>query len=298
MPYLFAEDKITSVAGLLAVIQKDEDTLREALKPKRTSDQHPAGEPHLKGNYSRPPIWYRGLRKISRKLLPTFYREECKVDIKDEIYLMNLFKQNAHEILAQIPNSMWEWMFLMRHHKAPSRLLDWTENPLVALYFAVYPREDSKNPYADDGVLWCLLPNRLNAVSIQWPNDDYTLPMLSDNPEEVSRGAGETIGIYLPAIPTTSGELPPGRFPAAGIAPRTNRRMQVQMSVFTIHHVNNRTPVEQALNDSTHIWRYKVPQEYKEPIYQELGRIGVNRRILFPELDNVAREAKDLLGGD
>jgi hypothetical protein len=296
MAYLFDEDKITSVADLLAALQKDEERLPEALEPKRTSRQHPAGETHLKGNYSKPPIWYRGLRKISRKLLPTFYRKECKVDIKDEIYLMNLFKQNAHEILAQIPNSIWEWMFLMRHHKAPSRLLDWTENPLVALYFAVYPREDPKDPYSDDGVLWCLLPNRLNVVSLKWPNDDYTLPMLSGNPEEVSRGAGETIELYLPA--TISEELPPGRLPAAGIAPRTNRRMQVQMSVFTIHHVNNKTPVEQALEDGTHIWRYKIPQEHKEPIYQELGRIGVNRRILFPELDNVAREAKDLLGGD
>jgi hypothetical protein len=74
--------------------------------------------------------------------------------------------------------------------------------------------------------------------------------------------------------------------------------MQVQMGVFTIHHANNRTPVEQAIADGTHIWRYKIPQEYKEPIYQELRRVGINKRTLFPDLDNVAREAKDLLGGD
>ena len=296
MACLFDEDKITNVADLLAELQKAEERLREALEPKRTSRRYPPDETHpVEDNYFKPPIWYRGLRNIERKLLPTFCREDCKVNIKDEIYLMNLFKQNAHETLVQTPNSTWEWMFLMRHHKAPSRLIDWTENPLVALYFAVYPREDPKNPYADDGVLWCLLPNRLNVVSLKWQKDDYTLPMLSANPAEISRGESEAIGIYLPGI---SEEVPPGPLPAAGIAPRTNRRMQVQISVFTIHHVNNRTPVEQAISDGSHIWRYKIPQTYKEPIYQELRRIGINKRTLFPELDNVAREAKDLLGGE
>lgn len=295
MPYLFNDEEIKSVADLLTCLQTDEDRLPDALKPNRASRKRRSEEAHpTEEDYRKPAVWYRGLRDIGYSLVPTFYRPECRVKIADEIYLMNLFKQNSHELLEQIPSSIWEWMFLMRHHKTPSRLLDWTENPLVGLYFAVWPREDGSRPNCDS-VLWCLLPNRINSVSLNWPINDSSLPMLSENPQEGSRGESEAIMNYLP---TRAGELPTGRLPAAGIAPRTNRRMQVQMGVFTIHHANNRTPVEHAIADGTHIWRYTIPQEYKEPIYQELRRIGINKRTLFPDLDNVAAEAKDLLGGD
>jgi len=289
MAYLFNEEEITSVADLLAWLRADEDRLCEALKPKRRSKQR-----HFKEYPSKPTIWYRGLKDITYELVPTFYRPECKVKINDEIYLMNLFKQNSHELLSQIPSSEWEWMFLMRHHNAPSRLLDWTENPLVGLYFAVCPGEHDPMPKID-GVLWCLLPNRLNFISLKWPPDDNTLPMLTSNRDEFPRGENEPIPLYLPSA-MKSLTISETLLPVAGMSPRTNRRMQVQMGVFTVHHAD-KTPIE-AAGDSTHIWRYRIPYDYKEPIYQELKRIGLKERTLFPSLDNVARETEEVLGGD
>ena len=174
MAYLFDEEEITGISTFLSSLRKDQSRLRRLLNRKPSSTTR---------------VWFRGLRNIGRQNVPTFYRNGCRVE--DEIYLMNLFKQNSHEFLAQIPASEWEWMFLMRHHNMPSRLLDWTENPLVALYFSVRPKENTN----DDGVLWCLLPTRLNRLSLDWPDDDYSLPMFTLNDAEYTRAENDIINL-------------------------------------------------------------------------------------------------------
>jgi hypothetical protein len=54
------------------------------------------------------------------------------------------------------PNDYFGWLFLAQHYGLPTRLLDWSESPLVALYFAVTDQEDR------DGCIWALWPVELN----------------------------------------------------------------------------------------------------------------------------------------
>lgn len=270
--YKFSEGTINNVADLLIGLKENKKVLYEL-------------------NQSVPVIWYRGLRKLNNKHIPTFHRDDCK--ITDEIYAMNLFKQNAYESLREIPKTEWDWMFLVRHYGLPSRLLDWTENPIIGLYFAVRPRPNEKQA-TDDGVLWCLLPIQLNRFSLGWPKDSETIPMFTESKSEFSIRANEAILNYLPSLvrETVSKPMPP---PAAGICPRTNQRMQRQMSVFTIHHLD-KTPLEE-VNGGYHMWRYKIPMNSKSDILEELKIMGITERTVFPDLDNVAAEVNQYLGG-
>jgi hypothetical protein len=59
------------------------------------------------------------------------------------------FKRLALPHLRIRPTSEWEFLALARHHGAPTRLLDWTENPLAALFFAV------ESAATIDSAVWC-----------------------------------------------------------------------------------------------------------------------------------------------
>ncbi|HHC7111676.1 TPA: FRG domain-containing protein, partial [Vibrio parahaemolyticus] len=52
------------------------------------------------------------------------------------------------------PTSEWEWLAVAQHHGLPTRLMDWTYNPLVAAYFAV------NGPANSDAVIYCYKATR------------------------------------------------------------------------------------------------------------------------------------------
>ena len=82
---------------------------------------------------------FRGLSDSSFPLIPYICRFGFDmVQLKRiEKKLFNLFKESAIAYIERIPSNDWEWLALAQHYGLPTRLMDWTYNPLIALFFAV-----------------------------------------------------------------------------------------------------------------------------------------------------------------
>lgn len=102
--------------------------------------------------YDARTVIYRGMKSVEHPLIPKIGRIVPPAAVgsreKNEQEILRLFKERAFQYLDFTPASDWDWLALGQQYGLPTRLLDWTDNPLVACFFAV--DENSK----DDGVIY------------------------------------------------------------------------------------------------------------------------------------------------
>ena len=220
------------------------------------------------------PVWYRGHSDKRWKLVPSVARTPNSLGA--EFTLIKRFKQNALPFIQRRPEHEWEWMYLLQHYGVPTRLLDWSESPLVALFFAC----EEVAMHGEDGAVWCLLPRELNKIANVSHNHEKELPFLGE--ELITES-------YLPS--KVAQERTSYLKPVAATGVRDSPRMYAQLGTFTIiHRVAH--PIEE-LDNKKHIWRWIVPKGKKKLLLAELNKLSINRLSLFPELSSVAQLAKE-----
>lgn len=241
--------------------------------------------------------WFRGHPEKYGNLTPKIFRSEYiprnVVEPYTEYSIIEEFKREAPALAQNIPipnqDDHCNWLFLMQHHGAPTRLLDWTENALVALYFAVRNFLDG-----EDGELWAIYPYGLNEKSYRCyavaTKDNKILQYLAAEP-------------YL-AIPPATGnkkmqkelakrcgfdKIP--QYPLAVYPTMNFPRMVNQLSTFTIHPIPHQgeNTIPDLLTDKKHLVRYVIPQDCKLNLINDLKSLGISRRTLFPDLDGLSQ---------
>jgi len=219
-------------------------------------------------------IWFRGQSDFSWTLSPGLLRFEQKTS---EGNLLTRFKQSAAMLINSIPKNDFDWLFLMQHYGVPTRLLDWSESPLTALYFAVEnDKEDDK-----EGALWLLKPIELNKIASISTTEKNFIPSFEDT--ELDNYKVETLRSN-PRSKLT---------PIATIATRNSTRIQAQLGVFTIHHLDNK-PIEDFCK-SGELIKYKIPAIAKKELRKELELLSINKFSLFPELSSIGETLKNTL---
>jgi len=216
-------------------------------------------------------IWFRGQSNYKWNLSPGLMRLS---EAPSEGTLLTRFKQSAGMLINASPKDDFDWLFLMQHYGVPTRLLDWTESPLTALYFAIIEEENDDK----DAALWSLKPTELNKIANISTNEKNFIPSFDD----------DELKMY--SVEKLSSNPRNKLAPIATIATRNSPRIQAQLGVFTIHHLDNKS-IEQFCSNKE-VCKYKVPATSRENIRKELELLSINKFTLFPELSSIGETLK------
>lgn len=208
--------------------------------------------------------WWRGQRNATWPLIPSLYRGGFD---KKEANLNARFRLMARARHGACPDNSdpMGWLFLMQHYRLPTRLLDWSQSPLVALYFA------SEKPDEGDAALWALAPTRLN--------------LLEAETESICMPGSETLGrLGVQAFRADKGAR--DQRILSVLTEECDPRHMAQQSAFTLHGRDQ--PLDSRAEAARFLMRIRVPKSSKEALRQVLDLYGVTRATLFPDLENLA----------
>lgn len=222
--------------------------------------------------------WFRGHSRFDWVLQPSINRYAKPDPISWAIRLYKVFVQNSIKLFNTSPTEEYEWMFYMQHYGIPTNLMDWSESPLVGLYFAV---EDTKY-HGDNGALYLLEPTAFNSAAshtVVGQKDIFAFGI--DN---------ETNQYLLTQVNLTNKLLKTP--PMAVIGPKNSVRIQAQEGVFIAHH-RDLTWMEQNFATCNWAWKHNIPAGAKKNILEELKYLMMDRYSMYPQLDHLADKIKE-----
>ena len=226
----------------------------------------------------RSPFAFRGLADGEHDLSTSLSRlARTHPDIaKLELAMLRNFRKYAAQQTPARVDSIWHWLAVAQHYGLPTRLVDWTFSPLVALHFATEHPEE----YGRDGAVWCvdfvrankLLPKRLRAILEDEGSDTFTAEML-DGFATLRDFDGLSREMFLMFLEP----------------PALDARILNQAALFSLMPSPSASLHEWLESHPDLTRRVVVPAELKWEVRDKLDQANVTERTLFPGLDGLSR---------
>ena len=241
--------------------------------------------------------WFRGHADADRPLVPGIFgrllgdnladKRVKKLRMTEVVTNLDFAHQaKARKKFFPSDNDLVGQLVVMRHYGLLSRLLDWSESPLTALFFAV---ENAAPKKQSPACVWVLDPATLNEK--QWGKDNSSIYFSHASVPVAMASCAFDDEVTLPSALKEEEKSSAKRTEKVGevaaFCPQhTIMRHMVQKAQFTIHH----TP--KALIELPHarrfVGRIMISFDDRKKILEELRLAGVSRDLLFPDLDNLA----------
>ena len=196
-----------------------------------------------------------------------------------ERHLLRNFVKYAHRHVTE-RKTFWHWLSIAQHHGLPTRLLDWTYSPLVAMHFMTSATED----FHHDGCIWAinyrevvkLLPAPLRQVLEAEGADSFTTDALAEVASSFEQLA----------------ELDPNPFLVFFEPPSLDERIINQFALFSVLSRVECDLAEWCDAHPTICRKVMVPAAIKWEVRDKLDQCNVTERVLFPGLDGLTRWLK------
>ena len=238
------------------------------------------------GNPIYPTFIYRGQTDDSWPLSPSLARQAINARLSTqqtialELAALRQFQELAHLYLppSTIPpeGDLGAWWMLMQHYGVPTRVLDWTESPFVALYFAV------QGTLARPGVVWLIHPGT-TIEHLQKMHEGYKPPSTTEDWKPFSEPDAKPLLYFLKRRTMTDR--------------MSSQQMQTTISPQVL--ADHGQIVADALPDRKQIEQFTrliIPAERKPEFLRRLRGMNVTARALFPGIDGLGKSAAELIG--
>jgi hypothetical protein len=260
------------------VIEIDEDDLYGVIAALTHGDWQPSH------NGLRIAVAYRGVAQADQTLQSSLFRLQGQSSARVEPHMLRNFRKYAARDTAP-GDSDWTWLSVAQHHGLPTRLLDWTNSPYVALHFATADPDHYDVP----GAVWCVdyaaahehLPEELRREITTHQAGLFTTEMLARLAYTLKDfdcyGQDDTVPLFFEP-------------------PSLDDRIVNQAAVFSA--MSSATAcLGDWLADHPELYRKVViPPKLKWRIRDHLDQANMTERVLFPGLDGLSRWLKRYYG--